>query len=84
MCPHLFILDMHGCNELKQRSPIKGSTKHKPHLQLHVLGQSLTQPRLADTEFTFLDMQVSLAPTHVSPSVGPLVDHTFGFPISGQ
>ena len=53
VCPHLFILDMHGCNELKQRAPIKGSTKHKPHLQLHVLGQSLTQPRLADTEFTF-------------------------------
>ena len=32
----------------------------------------------------FLDTQVSLAPTHVSPSVRPLVSHTFGFPISGQ
>ena len=32
----------------------------------------------------FLDTQVSLAPTHVSPSVRPLVHHTFGFPISGQ
>ena len=28
----------------------------------------------------FLDTQVSLAPTHVSPSVR----HTFGFPISGR
>ena len=31
-----------------------------------------------------LDTQVSLAPTHVSKSVGPSVGHTFGFPISGQ
>ena len=29
----------------------------------------------------FLDAQASLAPTHVSPSVRPLVRHTFGFPI---
>ena len=34
--------------------------------------------------FHFLDTQVSLAPTHVSPLVGWSVSHTFGFPISGQ
>ena len=33
---------------------------------------------------TFLGTQVSLAPTHASKLVGPLVRHTFGFPISGQ
>ena len=31
-------------------------------------------------EISFLDTQVSLAPTHVRLSVG----HTFGFPISGR
>ena len=43
---------------------------------------------LANILVSFLDTQVSLAPTHVSwlvgPLVGPLVRHTFGFPISGQ
>ena len=32
----------------------------------------------------FLDMQVSLAPTHVSKSVSKSVGHTFGFLISGR
>ena len=38
----------------------------------------------SDLNSSFLDTQVSLAPTHVSKSVSPLVAHTFGFPISGR